>query len=823
MASRVRAAWLDHSAERTREAAVALEGRALLSDFLSLGGYYDEVHASVAFDELTPPERLRVAAYVFEWPEAAKRFGILWRDSLLEWERASVLHREGNASGAEVEALGERIAGQLEQAARHWDDAFRRRLAELERDGTRRAQQLYRWSLQTSPWPTYAEQLTELQGQMSRLHDDYAVRMAAAATLKRLNELISGIPARIERFRANLRGAADAAIAHIGEAAQGQAARVSTSRLESLDPGAGLLDLVQDVTERANGIVDELPERVMLYVRGEGGRLQYRDLNLERQTGQWLSAEVMPDLQRAGRTLDQLAAELSRTLTDVRNRVLLARERGNGLEDAPPGAAATLDHRDDAAADGGGPPQEPTDRVTDELEALREPLRRYLRSLETRGNEAAAAARHAAERAADELRMSRVYDPRVGFLELSFGAGLSQVRQTQDALFGRLAEWVRAQRERLDYLRDRLAEEERLSEGERIVRAIRSRQPRADNAAYTGVLITRGFIGEAFHSGRQTQIARAERAVEAHREGFRGAVAITGQRYAGKTHLAELLAGRHFEQRTVRLHPGGTFELAGRTFRPEHDLGAALAFVRKHSFGRRLLVLIDDLELWASAEHPLAANAAALKQALDELSGRLFFIVTMGNWTLHRLSDGIGLASAFQVEVNVDTMRQSAFVETLTTRHAATHLRAVDADGNELSDSALRARAEEVYRAAAGNVGDGLRRWAAAAHREGAASVRLDEPKQYGLPNFLDADLASVLTAVKRRRYINERDLRRAFGPAFDGRFRPLVQRLIRLEVLIRHRTGTLAVNPVISNEIARLLEREGHLVANYSEIPLQL
>ena len=215
--------------------------------------------------------------------------------------------------------------------------------------------------------------------------------------------------------------------------------------------------------------------------------------------------------------------------------------------------------------------------------------------------------------------------------------------------------------------------------------------------------------------------------------------------------FAELIAGRYFEQATVRLRPASTVELAGRTQATTYDLAAALAFVRKHTVGRRLLVLVDDLELWADGKHDLTSNARALRDAMDELSGRLAFVVTMGNWTLARLEDGLDLGAAFQLEVNLDTMPLEDFTRTVLTRHAATHLTLVGEDGKPLGESNLRDLAERVWRAARGNVGDGLRRWAQAVTRQDDALVRVAERPNYLLPNFIDADTGVVLSGRQTR------------------------------------------------------------------------
>ena len=806
------AAWPDAERPAVCEEALVREGRAVIQRLAAAGEpHYAALERADALEddgvELAGVPRARALVYTYRWAAGAKRFAVLWRNVLLEWERAAVLAREGSASGDDLRVLAKASRERLREAARHWSEEIAADLAALVRDRALRARRLYDYSLQTNPWPTYRCQLLAVDEQLARLSDGYATRLSSAATYVKLADALRAVPGRLEEAFQQLLDAAEVAIGVVDDAEGGQPGRVSTTRLEALDPLERNGDLVESLGREVNALVDRLPETTRLYVADSSGRLRYRELDLERQTGQWLSAEVLPGLTAGARGVEQAAADLSRTLVDVRNRVLLARERAAT-------DVAEADDSEEVANDG--------DYVAN-LDALRVPLVTYVERLGRIRREAVRDATAAAELADRELRLSRVYDPAAAFLEVSFEAGMSQVRRTQDALLSRLGGWFVAQRKALRRLRNRVAEEESLSTGERVVRALRARRTDPGNAAYTSVLVTRGFIGEAFHAGREREVERAREAVEAWRDGFRGSLVVTGQRYSGKTHFAELIAGRYFEQATVRLRPATTVELAGRTQATTYDLAAALAFVRKHTVGRRLLVLVDDLELWADAEHDLTSNARALRDAMDELSGRLAFVVTMGNWTLARLGDGLDLGAAFQLEVNLDTMPLDDFTQTVLTRHAATHLTLVSETGEPLGESSLRDLAERVWRAARGNVGDGLRRWAQAVTRHDESLVRVAERPNYLLPNFVDADTGVVLAAVKHARYTNEYVLRRRFGPAFETHYRPVIRRLVRLDVLQRRRSGSLSLNPVVTNEVGRLLEREGFLKADYSQDPLHL
>ncbi len=796
---RVEQTWID-STPTQQEAALAQEGQAMVTYLMGVGNHYAEQLTLPALDE---PTRAKALHYTFEWPDGAKRFALLWRNLLLEWERASVHLAENRTQRSTLEVLAKAGKQQLIEAARQWIASSDQALQRMEVDPDVREQALYQWSLQDNPWPVYRLQLLALNDQLAELHQDFDTRISTAGTFVKLAATLKEVPQRLHDGLDELQARAERAISLIGSHADDELSEIPLEQLEALDPTDVLPATVEDIASEANRIIDELPQHTRLFIGDGNGNIRYRDIQLERQTGQWLSAEVMPDMFAAGKALERISADFGRTLIDVRSRISLAKDfSASILNDAEERQVVV---------------ELPT------IEKLQKPLENYLRRLAKVRGEVMAAGTVVLAKVEDELRLSRVYEPEASFLEVSFEAGMSQVRRTQDALFNRFTAWVVEQRDSVRRLRHRVVEEETLSEGERIVRVLRTRRYDPHNTAYTSVVATRGFIGEAFHAGREIEIERAQAAIEAAREGFRGSIVITGQRYSGKTHFAELLAGRYFEQKTVRLRAGQAFEVAGRTMPGTHDLGEALAFVRKHSVGKRLLILIDDLELWANATVSLTANARALREAMDDLSGRLFFIITMGNWTFDRLEQGIELSTSVQLEINLDTMHIDAFRRTVLMRHVATHHVFVDQDGNEVSERGLRDHAEAMYRAAKGNVGDGLRRWAQSVRRADVATVqRLNKP-QYQLPNFIDAETGVVLAAVKRRRYVNEYELRKLFGPAFDLQYRSVVQRLTRLQVLMRHRTGSLTINPVISNEIGRLLQRDGHLRAAYSRTPIQL
>ncbi len=790
-----------------RHAALAEEGRLLADGFVT----YSEQHY-VALKSANPRspavERAEHLFHTFETPESAKRLLLLWRNVLIEWERYLISNNEGQTTPEVGQVLAKASRDQLHKAVDYYRDTLvSREHKKLRDDPAYRDQRLYQYNLQDNPWPTYREQLTQLGEQMTELKEGFAERLQVSEIFTELREYVQALPEQLTRDHGALLTAVEQAIATVRDREVTSVAKISTTRLQSLEVLEAVDARLEVISQRATTIIDKLPDTAHLYTVNAKGALTYRDLDIEYVAGQWISAELMPEIQRGTRLIETAAAELGRTLVDIRNRVSLARET-DGPEPAPSTTTGTSAPAPAAAAGPGSSDEAQTvERLARLLEGVRERLMVQLPEVEEVGRRVVALADR-------ELRLGRAYESESHFLEVSFEGNVSRMRREQNVVFGRTIDWFRS---RLRQLSNRLSvafDIENLSTGEKIIRTIQSRRPDPASDSYTSVLSTRGFIGEAFHAGREVELGRATTAIEAWNSGFRGSILVTGQRYAGKTHFVELLAGRHFEQRVIRLKANRQVDFAGRRLAAGGDLREALAFVRKNTSGQRLLVLIDDLELWSDRTNSLAANADALREAIDTIGNRLIFVVTTSNWIIGHLSAATDLAGAFQVQINLDRMQKSDFVATVLTRHAATHMTVVDGEGEPLSVREMRHYATRVHFLARGNVGDGLRRWARSMEIVDTTTVRLVQTPNYPLPRFLTANTGVLLADIKQQRYTNEYHLRRRFGPAFDREFRPVLQRLIGLDLLQRHRSGTLAINPVVSNEIARLLERDGYLLA---------
>ncbi len=207
------------------------------------------------------------------------------------------------------------------------------------------------------------------------------------------------------------------------------------------------------------------------------------------------------------------------------------------------------------------------------------------------------------------LRGSRVY--RSDFLQISLHQTLNYYRKYQQTGWEQLRLWAGDRFQQLTHLGRRGLREE-LSPGEQLVRTLGKRVISPDNAHYTSMFLTDGYLGESFRVGRETELERVAAIIDNWRKGYRGSVLITGDRMTGKSFFGEMIGHRFFDNRYVSLRPRERVTLAGRILEPTEDLETALKFVVKNSRLEPTLVWIDDLTTWQDKDAPLARDIKSL-------------------------------------------------------------------------------------------------------------------------------------------------------------------------------------------------------------------
>lgn len=712
---------------------------------------------------------------IFEWLEEAKEFLILLRNILFEEQRAQLMVYEEKLTEEDFGRLKTVAAERSGEAA----DALLTSLTGFEGKPIQLGQKRKQWNVQRSPWPVYQLQLTEYRDQLRDLRTQHADLLLTAEVYHRLQTLFRNTFANFLKYLERLSEKLDAALQ---PDAAGEASTSAAALLRLIAGHSGEApepDTAAEFIERLETLTQGLPTTRNLVAGTSGGLLLRRDLNVQRATTNWVESELMNELQDFYLRRGQIESRLQIAIQTGENRLELSDEAAKSVasQDIPQTMAQLAKHLHKSVDD------------------IREIETEVLRHLDY------------------ELYAYRVQQP--DFLHLDMQQTLSQYRRYQESGWQQLQQWGKRQWRTLRNLNRENRREEQLSFSERTVRLIRSRSVAPDTAHYSSMFLTKGYTGESFRVGREVELERVAQIVANWREGYRGALLITGRRMSGKTFFGELVAHRHFSNNFITLTPGVRIDLGGRLLEPTRNLKVAVEFVVRNAARQPLMLWIDDLSNWRGEETPLVSDVLVFLNTIDYNAGKFFFVVSAGSEFHGQLQQYTDIDRHFQAILPMERMSLEDIQRAIWIRHGATQLHFVDDNGEDLDADHLNRLIGSVYRSSRGHIGNALRLWAYAIEKHGEDEVCFAGVPPYAFPEEISQDTGLLLRTVLVDRITNEYHLRKQFGPVFRERFQPLVQRLLNLGILLRKPSGALEINPCIATEIELLLERKGFVLSD--------
>ena len=758
---------------------MASEATNISAALVSIGDYcHQELMNNEA--ELTEKQRFAYNWVCFEWTNLSKEFMILWRDILFQQQKGQIIKIDRLTSATALRALNLQSQESLEKAIYDFKGDVERGLNVLEKERTKHIKQ---WQLQQNPWPVYKKQLVEMGEQCQVLQKDYRVLLNVAANFNEIEDLVR----QTEKFCADeIKGVKQIADQTIADIENDNLPRLGqiVKHLEDLEAGISLPNHFNSFTTNLEHRINDIVVKGEMPVGVDGGMVEIKDLTFKRSTKQWLDAEILPILYEIWELTENTHNGLKMALINIKNRAILL--------DAEEKEGKKVD----------------LDKAT-----ISQPLNVFYRVAAQAETSIAELRALIHERLAKDFNVSEIYDTERAFLPIPIQAAtLNQFKKGQNKIQNRVGNLFNQQWKRIQDLRKTVAREDALSDSEKIVRLIQSRTGELNNSNYASIFLTKGFIGESFAVGREQELAHAKNLIDNWRDGYRGAVVITGERFSGKTILGELIANQFFDNNTIRLAPNSLINLNGRRMTTGFDLEPALAFIKKYAPKRPPMIWIDDMELWWDRDMPLSQNVRTLRKFIDNNANRLFFLVSMSNWLNTHLNLFHDTSKVFQAEINVDKMSLAEIREAIMIRHGATHKKLLNKDGEALSGHEFQKKIDKIYKVSGGNIGEALNRWSCATQRVDEENVLHNGGVNFGLPDFLTPDSAILLSAIMMEKRTNEYRLRRLFGPAFTEKYAPISQRLLGIGLLRRQLDGWLEINETLVNELGHLLEDKGYL-----------
>lgn len=723
----------------------------------------------------------------FLWAPQAKAFLILWRDVFFQLQKGKILEEDGAAAAAVLDQLNTESKAAILTAAEELKHAISTELKTIRTSRIGVKGQISSWQKQQNPWPTYQKQISELPEQCQYLQNQYQELQKVATGFRQIKQLISqmGTDRKLELDQVQAQAIETIQLIEetLGSEEDPKLGKVA-ARLEDLQESVKPPPNLLLFSEQLDQYAKALTEKVQVPVETQYGVIHFKEINFQRNVKQWLESEVLPIYYELSELTESLFNGFKMSLVNIRNRVLLL------VAEFKEGKPSKISK-----------------------EAICQPLITFLKKADANRENLVELLDLIEGRLDSEFRISAIYySPTDSFLPVPIQSAINQLKLNQNKLITTARDWLQLKAGIIQNFRKTVEQEEALSISEKIVRFVQNAEGDASNHQYSSIFLTKGFIGESFWVGRESELQHIQLLIKNWRSGFRGAVAITGKRFSGKSLFGELVSNRYFGNEMIRLMPDSALQVGGRRTNIGYDLEEALEFIRKHTLNTRPLIWIDDLELWRDPAIPISQNLRVLRRYIDNYSGRMFFLVSMSNWLNHHLKKFHETDRLFQAEINVDRMPLQEIEEAILIRHGATHKSLVDAKGKEINPKQFRKMTSRIYKNAEGNIGEALNRWSASIKLLDDDRVFHQNKGGINLPDFLIPETALLLSAIMMAKRTNEYRLRKLFGPAFSDKYSGVLQRLNSVGLLTRHLDGWLEIKEVAANELGKQLDRKKYL-----------
>ncbi|MFK8008325.1 MAG: hypothetical protein AB8H03_18350 [Saprospiraceae bacterium] len=739
-------------------------------------------------DSLESSEILPSYITQYSWMEEAKSFLVLWRDVIFQYQKALVLESNQKISSENLEQLRLTSKDVIQKGVKHLKDFLEKETSDLSKNPRELNSKITDWKKIKSPWETYRKQIEKINEQCKKLIEQNKSLLQSTDVFQNVEQIIQQNITASKVEIDQLKILANEAIELVEQYVKDKPGKLSTllENMESKLETSHHLELLNISIDQK---LSTLEGNIQVPIETEGGLLLFREVNLKNNSRLWLESETTPLIYEFWEINDQILNSFKMALMNIRNRAMLF---SNELKKEN-AAREELDPRF-------------------EQEKFCYPLNSFLHKTNSWENELTTLTETIQERLSKEFKISEIYNTDNSFLPVPLQTTINQYRLTQNPWVLKTRNWFKKQVNLFQKFKNTVEKEDALSISEKIVRYVQNKKPPTDNHQYSNIFLTKGYMGKSFWVGRKIETERFKNIVDQWRLGFRGAVILSGQRFSGKSLFGEYVSNLHFPQKSIRLFPNVTLKVGGRVLETTYNLGAAIDFIQKYSVNDQSLIWIDDLENWSDPNIPLGQNIRALTKAIDNHGGRMFFMVSMGNWMAEHLNKTHDIQKVFQADINLDKMSAEEIKEAILIRHGATHKILVNKNDEEPSPQEFQKMTDGIYRNTQGNIGESLSRWSYSIHKNTEEKVVYESPINYAIPDFLNPDVAIILTTLMMEKRTNEYRLRKLFGSPFQEKFNFIIQRLISIGILTRHIDGWLEVNELVVNEVGKMLEEKNYL-----------
>jgi amino acid transporter len=336
---------------------------------------------------------------------------------------------------------------------------------------------------------------------------------------------------------------------------------------------------------------------------------------------------------------------------------------------------------------------------------------------------------------------------------------------------------------------------------------------------YRQLFLGRSTVSSDFWVGRSEEVAQGIRAIENNREGYRGALVVTGAGMSGKSAYCRHLTRKMFDKsRSYHVFPPRSGSVDIERFKQslrdalevQGELGDIFQSVKEQS-----AIVLHDLELWWSRSEDGLDVIKLVLRLIEDYGHRTLFVLNMNTYAFRFISKVLPLADHALSVVNCGPLSAEELKDVILLRHRSTghRFRLDNKIEEQLSEWALARIFTGAFDYSMGNVGVALQAWVSHAESVQRSTIALRLPRATNLDLFDELRMewiAILIQFVLHKRLTRERLL--TITRASEPSLAVAVNTLIRMGIVTESSAGVLELNRFVAHMVTTHLEERGLL-----------
>lgn len=693
---------------------------------------------------------------------------ILHRDVFLELNKVSIYKQENRLNDHQISEHFEQSKSVLESKLVDFKALLTPKKSQ-EADSKKTSKKITEIiTLQKNPWEVYKSQYETIVSQLKNIDNQKVVVFIAIATFNELKEVVTNLTNEhevlVDKISTNVNLISE-------KATENKDYSVLLSYIEDQLTQQSITENKQyTFSDAVNNYINQL-QKIEIPIDTLNGLLKIREIDLKKSTQKWFDYEILPKYMDLIGFETNLINKYNLNLLNLKNNLQHSKDLQENTTFNT--ILTTLSYL-----------EKDINEIKEKSEIISNSLKEHIKN---------------------ELLISNFIAGKP-FLEVTLNSSLNA---ESNSVLKNIKNTIQKGASYFNSQYKKSVQYESLSNVELSAQCILNRMLQDENTHYDSLFLNKKFIGDLFLVPRRDQENKLKLILDHWKQGFNKSVLVSGDRLSGRSSFLEYSANKFFRNNIVTLTPNCDAIIDGRKFKTTNDLKEALNYVKNHNIkSTKPIILIDDLELWRDDKHSLLSNIRALMNFIETESDNAFVMASTTKMMLHHLDNRLNFSNTFSHVINVSEANENEIANAILLRHGAAHRDIVSENLEVISNNKLRALALKLSKQHEYNFGNTLQNWTYNTYVQENQTV-LYKDSNYEFLDFFTSEEIIVLKQALIFKYISEFGIKNVTTTSFESDFKSALRRLMNVKILVRHINGYLYINPVVVNDITKIITQK--------------